>query len=206
MKLTELLLFGVVAWCLIGAVGTAISLMRERRAEALKHSVWLTLVAGVYLLTLLAVSVFQKQRVIPIGQEQCYGEMCFAVVGVDEVPGLVAADDSRVIRVAIRVTNRGHAAQSEGLIEAYLLDSQGRVWEPLAGLSGNRLNGRVAGGSEMLSQPMFRVAKDAAGLGLVFTHGSWQPGRLVIGDSDSLGHRPDTVPLNPETGNRKPDR
>jgi hypothetical protein len=195
MRVTELLLFGVVAWCAIGAIGIAISLIRERRAEALKHTVWLALVAGAYLLVLLGVSVFQKQQVVRIGQDQCYDEMCFAVVGVDEVPGLEAGDDSQVVRVAIRVTNRGHSAEAEGMIEAYLLDSRGRVWEPLAGLSGNRLNSRVAGGSQMLSQPMFRVAKDAAGLGLFFTHGSWQPGRLVVGDSDSLGHRPTVVPL-----------
>jgi len=195
MRIAELLLFGVVAWCLIGAAGIAISLMRERRAEALRHSAWLAFVAGVYLLVLLSVSVFQRQRIVPIGQDQCHGEMCFAVAGVDEVPGLVAGDDSRVVRVTIRVTNHGHSAQSEGPIEAYLLDSRGRIWTPLAGLSGNRLNSRVAGGSQMLSQPLFRVAKDAAGLGLVFTRGPWQPGRLVIGDTDSLGHRPTIVPL-----------
>jgi len=195
MKFTELLLFGVLAWCAIGAAGIVISLVRERRAEALKHSVWLALVAGLYLLVLLAVSGAQKQTIVPLGKDQCYDEMCFAVVGVDEVPGLVAGDDARVIRVAIRVTNHGTSAEAERLIEAYLLDSRGRVWKPLAGLSGNRLNGRVAGGSQMLSQPMFRVAKDSTALGLVFTHGLWQPGRLVIGDSDSLGHRPTVVAL-----------
>jgi hypothetical protein len=195
MKVAEFLLFGVIAWSLIGAAGIALSLVRGRRAEALRHGVWLALVAGVYLLALLTVSVFQKQKIVPLGQDQCYDEMCFAVVGVDEVPGLVAGDDSRVVRVAIRVTNHGHAAESEGLIEAYLLDSRGRVWQPLVGLSGNRLSARVAGGSQMLSQPLFRVARDAAGLGLVFTHGPWQPGRLVIGDSDSLGHRPTVVTL-----------
>jgi len=195
MKFTELLLFGVLAWCAIGAAGIVISLVRERRAEALKHSVWLALVAGLYLLVMLAVSGAQKQTIVPLGKDQCYDEMCFAVVGVDEVPGLVAGDDARVIRVAIRVTNHGTSAEAERLIEAYLLDSRGRVWKPLAGLSGNRLNGRVAGRSQMLSQPMFRVAKDSTGLGLVFTHGLWQPGRLVIGDSDSLGHRPTMVSL-----------
>jgi hypothetical protein len=195
MKVTELLLYGVAGWCSIGAVGIAISLSKGRRPEALKHASSLAVVMGVYLLVLLGVSVAQRQRVVPIGQDQCFDEMCFAVVGVDEVPGLVAGDDSRVIRVAIRVTNRGHSAQAEGSIEAYLVDSRGRASEPMAGLSGNRLNGRVAGGSQMLSQPMFRVAKDSTGLGLVFTHGSWQPRRLVIGDSDSLAHRQTVVAL-----------
>ena len=48
----------------------------------------------------------------------------------------------------------------------------------------------------MVSQPVFAVAADATGLGLVFTHGRWQPGRLVIGDSDSLLHRRTAVKLD----------
>ena len=120
---------------------------------------------GVYLLVVLGASVVQPQKVVPIGQDQCYDEMCFAVVAVDEVPGLTAGDDGRVVRVTIRVTNHGHASEAEGSIAAYLTDSQGRIWTPLAGLSGNRLNGRVAGGSQMVSQPMYRVAKDSQGLG-----------------------------------------
>ena len=195
MKASELLFFGVAAWCGIGAAGVTLSLARGRRSEALKHASWLATIAGIYLLVLLAVSVFQSQKVVPMGQDQCYDEMCFAVVGVNEVPGLIAGDDSRVVRVTIRVTNHGRSTEAEKLIEAYLVDSRGRTWQPLPGLSGNRLNGRLSGASQMLSQPMFRVAKDSAGLGLVFTHGSWQPGRLVIGDSDSVAHRRTVVHL-----------
>jgi len=39
------------------------------------------------------------------------------------------------------------------------------------------------------------VAADASGLGMVLTHGRWQPGVLVIGDSDSLWHRRTVVDL-----------
>jgi hypothetical protein len=195
MKVTELLLFGVAGWCGIGLVGIAISLARGRRAEAVKHSASIAMVAGIYLLLVLAVSLAQRQRVVAMGQDQCFDVMCFAVVAVDEVPGLVAGDDGRVVRATIRVANHGRQAQAEGSISAYVVDSRGRIWVPLPGLSGNRLNGRVAGGSEMVSQPMFRIAKDSEGLGLVLTHGSWQPGRLVIGDSDSLGHRRTVVAL-----------
>jgi len=195
MRVTELLLFGVAGWCGIGAVGIAISLARGRRAEAVRHAASIAVVVGVYLLVVLGVSLAQRQRVVAMGQDQCFDEMCFAVTGVDEIPGLVAGDDGRVVRVTIRVANHGREGKAEGLIAAYLVDSKGREWEPLPGLSGNRLNGRVAGGSEMLSEPMFRVAKDSEGLGLVLTHGNWQPGRLVIGDSDSLGHRRTIVAL-----------
>lgn len=195
MAVAVLVLFGVAGWCVIGAAGVAVSLARGRRAEAARHSAWIATVVGVYLLVLLGVSQTQRQRELSIGQPQCFDRMCFTVTGVDEVPGLVAGDDGRVVRVAIAVRNNGRTAESDGSIQAYLLDSRGREWKPLPGLSGNRLSARVAGGSEMVSQPMFRVAKDSVGVGLVFTHGSWGLRRLVIGDSDSLGYKRTVVEL-----------
>jgi len=195
MRVAELGLLAVAGWIAIGVAGTSVSLARGRRAEAARHAAWIAVVAGAYVLVLLGVSATQRQRVVPLGQDQCFDEVCFAVARVDEVPGLVAGDDGRVVRVTVRVANHGHHAEAEGSIEAYLVDSKGREWGALPGLSGNRLNARVAGGSAMLSQPLFRVAVDSKGLGLVLTHGNWQPGRLVIGDSDSLGHRRTVVAL-----------
>ena len=195
MNLREGLLLAVAGWCGIGVAGITISLLRNRRAEAVRHLAWLAAVALLYLAAVLVVSTLQKQKIVPVGKDQCFGEMCFAVVAVDEVPGLVAGDDSRVVRVTVRVTNRGSSAETERLIEAYLVDGQGRQWESLPGLSGNRLNARLAGGSQMLSQPMFRVAGSSSGIGMVFTHGPWQWRRMVIGDSDSLLHKRTKVSL-----------
>lgn len=197
MKLPELLFYAVAGWTGIGVAGVTVSLVRGRRAEAWKHSMSIAVVAGVYLFTLLAVSVAQRQRVLRMGQEQCYGDLCFAVTAADQVPGLVAGDDGRVVRVTVWVENHGSATEADDGIKAYLVDSRGRIWTPLPGLSGNRLNGRVAAGSQMTSQPMFRVAEDSAGLGMVLTHGNWQSRRLVIGESDSLGHRKNVVALDP---------
>jgi hypothetical protein len=133
-------------------------------------------------------------------QEQCFGEMCFAVMSVDEVPQFVrhgeVRDLSRLVRVTVRVRNTARGkAQGEKLIRAYLVDEQGRRWTESSGVSGNRLTGRVAAGGEMMSEPIFKVPGDATGLRLVFTFGRWQPGVLVIGDSDSLGHRRTVVEL-----------
>jgi hypothetical protein len=176
-------------------VGSILSIARGKRAEALRNSAWVAVVGGGYLLTLLAVSTLQKQRVVAIGEDQCFSTMCFRVTGVDEVPGLVAGSADRVVRVRIAVANHGQSAVEDEAIRAYLLDSRGRQWFALPGLSGNRLTSRVSGRSEIISQPMFRVAEDATGLGLVLTHGSWQPRQFIVGDSDSLAHRPTVVAL-----------
>jgi hypothetical protein len=195
MKLTELLLYAVLGWAAIGVAGIAISLLRARRAEALRHAAWLAAILVAYMIALLTVSIIQPVTRVPLGNDQCFDDMCFAVIGSTEGPGLVLGEHFRSVRVSIRVTNHGRSAQSDSLIRAFLVDSRGRGYDPLPGLSGNRLTLRVGPGSQIISQPIFTVPDDATGLGLVFTHGHWQRGRLVLGDPDSIAHKPSVVLL-----------
>jgi hypothetical protein len=196
MNLRELLLLGVVAWTAIGALGVSVSLGRGEREKALGGVAWIAGVWMIYLTALVTVSLVQPQRVVAMGQEQCFDEMCFAVVGVDEVPGFLIRDGSRLVRVAVRVTNRGRVkVQSEGLIRAYLVDAEGRQWEESAGVNGVPLTAKVEAGDSVVSEPVFKVPHDATRLELVLTHGWKQPGVLVIGDSDSWLHRRTVVRL-----------
>jgi hypothetical protein len=195
MKATELLLLGLAGWTAIGVVGVVVSRVRGERERVRRGIAWLVGVWVVYLCVLVGVSLGQRQRVVAIGEPQCFDEMCFTVTGVEEVPGFLIRDGRRLVRVSVRVTNKGRKAQSEGLIWAYLVDVQGRLWEESAGVSGVGLTARVAGGGSVVSEPVFKVARDATGLGLVFTHGRRQPGVLVIGDSDSLLHKKTVVDL-----------
>lgn len=195
MNLRELLLLGLVGWTAIGMVGTVISLARRERAKAMHGLVWIAGVWLVYLAVLIAVSLREKQRVVSIGHELCFDEMCFTVTSVGEVEGLAAQDTRRLVRVSVKITNKGHKPESEGLIQTYLVDGQGRMWGESPGLSGVRLTVKVPGGASVVSEPVFAVARDATGLKLVFTHGHWQPGVLVIGGSDSLLHQRTVVPL-----------
>ena len=200
MSVQELLLIALVGWTAIGILGVVIALARRERVRVRKGLIWLVGVWAVYLGVLVGVSLLQPRRVVAMGLDQCYDEMCFAVMGVEEVPrylGLTGVGDgSRLLRVTVRVTNRGRGkTESEGLIRAYLVDGQGRRWEESRGVNGNRLTGKVEAGGMMVSEPVFKVAGDASGLGLVFTHGRWQPGVLVIGESDSLFHRRTVVLL-----------
>jgi hypothetical protein len=195
MKATELLLLGLVGWTGIGVLGVAVSLWRGERERVRRGVWWLVGVWVVYLCVLVGVSLAQRQKVVAIGEPQCFDDMCFTVTGVEEVPGFLIRDGRRLVRVSVRVTNRGRKAQSEGSISAYLVDSQGRLWEESPGVNGVGLTARVAGGESVVSEPVFKLAADAKGLGLVLTHGRWQPGVLVIGDSDSWLHRKTVVKL-----------
>ncbi len=195
MKATELLLLGLVGWTGIGVVGVGVSLWRGERQRALRGISWLVGVWVVYLCVLVAVSLVQRQRVVAIGEPRCFDDMCFTVTGVEEVPGFLVRDGRRLVRVSVRVTNRGRKAQSEGLMLGYLVDSEGRIWEASPGVNGVGLTAKVSGGDSVVSQPVFKVAADAKGLGLVLTHGRWQPGALVIGNSDSWLHKKTVVAL-----------
>src|SRR6266566_2322362 len=159
MRATELLLLGLAGWTAIGVVGLGVSLRRGERQRVRQGVAWLVGVWAVYLCVVIGVSLGQRQRVVAVGERQCFDEMCFTVIRVEEVPGL--------------------------LIRAYLVDGEGGQWEMSPGVNGVELTARVTGGGSVVRQPVFKVAADASGLGLVLTHGRWQPGVLVIGDSDS---------------------
>jgi hypothetical protein len=195
VRLTELLLAGVVGWTALGMVGVGVSLRRGEGARVRRGLAWLAAVWVVYLGVLIGVSLGQRQRVVAVGQPQCFDEMCFTVTGVEEVKGFMVHDGRRLVRVTVRVTNRGRSAQSERLIQVYLIDAQGRRWVESAGVNGVGLTTKVGGGASVVSEPIFNLAGDAAGLRLVLTHGWKQPGLLVIGDSDSLLHRKTVVEL-----------
>jgi hypothetical protein len=195
MRATEVLLLGLAGWTAIGVIGVGVSLARGERQRVRRGVGWLVGVWVVYLCLVIGVSLGQRQRVVAMGEPQCFDEMCFRVTGVKEVPGFLIRDGRRLLRVMVQVTNRGRKTQSEGLIRAYLVDAQGRRWEMSPGVNGVELTARVVGGGSVVSAPVFKVAADASGLGLVLTHGRWQPGVLVIGDSDSLLHRKTVVEL-----------
>jgi hypothetical protein len=195
MKATELLFVGLVGWTAIGVIGVGVSLWHGERQRVRRGVAWLLGVWVVYLCMVIGVSLEQRQRVVAMGGPQCFDDMCFAVIRVEEVPGFLIRDGRRLLRVSVQVTNKGRKAQSERLIRAYLLDAQGRRWEMSPGVNGVELTARVAGGDSVVSEPVFKVAPDASGLGLVLTHGRWQPGALVIGDSDSLLHKRTVVGL-----------
>jgi hypothetical protein len=195
MKATELLLLGLVGWTGIGVLGVGVSMWRGERERVRRGVGWLVGVWLLYLCVLVAVSLGQRQRVVAIGEPQCFDDMCFTVTRVEQLPGFLIRDGRRLVRVSVRVTNQGRKAQSEKLIGVYLVDAQARRWEMSPGVDGVALTTRVMAAESVVSEPVFKVAADATELRLVFTHGGSQPGVLVIGDSDSWLHRRTVVML-----------
>ncbi len=148
MNFAELLLLALIGWTAIGALGTLLSLVRGERAKARRGAAWIGGIWAMYLVVLIGVSLAQRQRVVALGQEQCFDDLCFAVTKAEELPDLFGRNQpdtgSQLVRVTIRGRNRGHGkTQAEGLLRAYLVDSQGRHWEEVSGLSGNWRTTRI---------------------------------------------------------------
>ncbi len=192
-RLSGLMLLGLVLWTAVGAVGLATARWRGEGARFRRGAGTLAAIWVGYMVVLAGVSLGQKAKVVPPGGEQCFGAICFAVSGVEEPRGFLVRGEEpeRLLRVAVRMQNqdREHAAAEEGLV-ADLVDGQGRHWEPVPGLGGVRLTTRLAAGGSALSEPVFRVAKDATELRLLLRHSGWTRARLRIGDPESYFHRP----------------
>ena len=113
----------------------------------------------------------------------------------DTIPGYLVQKGERVVRVTVQISNRSTTSRSDSRLTAYLLDNQGRRWQKIPGLEGVRLTTVVPPRSATTSEPVFKVAANATGLALVFSHGHGLPGALVIGNPDSLLHKPILVPI-----------
>ncbi len=201
-RLSGLLVLGLVLWTGLGLAGLALARIRGERRRFRRGAIALGAIWLAYLLLLVGVSLTQPGRIYgvgqPLGEDRCFGTMCFAVLGAEEPEGFFVRGEERerLLRVIIRVSNRDHqhTGSEEGLT-AYLVDPHGSRWEPLRGLGGVRLTTPVTAGGSILSEPVFqiaqdaRVASDATGLRLVLVHTGWTWARLTVGDPESYFHR-----------------
>ena len=192
-RLRGLMLLGLVLWTLLGAAGLLLARSRGEVGRFRRGVVTLTAVWVGYVLVLVGVSLGQRTEVFEPGNDRCFGSVCFAVTGAEEPAGFFVRgqERERLLRVRVRLTNRDRGqTESEAGLTAYLMDGQGRRWEQVPGLGGVRLTTPVAAGSSVVSEPVFRPAKDATGLRLVLQHTGWTWARLRIGDAESYFHRP----------------
>ena len=192
-RLRGLMLLGLVLWTLLGVAGLLLARSRGETRRFRRGATTLIAVWVGYVLVLVGVSLGQRTEAFEPGQDRCFGSVCFAVTGAEEPAGFFVRgqERERLLRVKVRITNRDHEqTESEAGLTAYLVDGQGRQWEQVPGLGGVRLTTPVAAGSSTVSEPVFRPAKDAAGLRLVLQHTGWTTARLRIGDPESYFHRP----------------
>lgn len=187
MILAEFLLLLLVCWTVVGFGGVGYSVLRAESSKALHNFGWMVAVWAAYLALLLVISLLTPVRTIAPGKPQCFHKLCYTVTGSEELKGYPATD-SRLIRVQIDVVNHSSSGDSFPRMTALLADQNGHLWSEVPGLSGVPLGTSVQAGHTVLSQPVYKLPNGIMPAGIVLTRGGWH--RLVLGDPDSLLHRP----------------
>lgn len=160
--------------------------------------------ALLYTLAIVAVAELTPQRTIPMGQPQSFDDWRIAVASASQTDTLTADGQSvtaqgRFLVVTLRVTSTAkRVSQREQIADVYLLDSAGRRYEVSdpgqnalidAGQSGQLLDTLIDPGGSFTHTVAFDTPADATGFAIVIAHDAF-PGIAIIGDDQSLFHRP----------------
>jgi hypothetical protein len=166
--------------------------------------------AAAYAAVLVAVSLTSRQKILRMGEKQCFDEWCISVERAARQPQVgkppaVAHARGIFCVVTVRVSNAARRkAQRETDVGVCLIDREGHRYDPspqgqlaldATGTGGLDLTTKMPPGGSYERTLVFDLPKETADLGLVVIHGLF-PGALIIGDSQSFLHPPTVVRLN----------
>ena len=177
----------------------AYRLLRGRRQPALKLLSRWALCAAVYLAISVGVSFLRSGRVIEQGQNWCFDEWCIAVEAVHRTPTL--NDKAVTVTTDLRISNNGRSPEGVRGFWAFLLDDQGRRYEPTPGPWHDVVASPVPGHGFARTSMEFVVPTGTGLRGFVTNHGggssgsgpSLLPSLLEIGQGGWLLHRPNMI-------------
>jgi hypothetical protein len=205
MTIFDLLLIFLVLASVAGVVGALVSLLFRRRALAARSLLAIAVAWAIYLGVGTAIAVMTPQHIVSIGEDRCFDELCFAVMGYNRTPSTNPGKSFYVVDVRISNRSRGRAQRETGRT-GVLLDRAGRVYEasmqgmhnltPANGTPYPGLDAEVLPGQKLETKLVFELPEDLDYPG--FALGSdlaINPARIVIGDEDHFLHWPTVVPL-----------
>ncbi|MGB7265949.1 MAG: hypothetical protein WBC92_10585 [Terracidiphilus sp.] len=196
MMLFELFFLAFVFVSIVAAIGGVAAVVRGARRTGKRIFVGLAISWVVYFSVVAIVSATTPQRIIPIGQDGCFDEMCSAVIHAETAgelgpPGQTVKAQGIFYVITMRVSNlsRGRAQREGGLRallwaagKSYEVSPDGQsAWETANGATA-RLTAQLQPGESIESVQVFDLPKDALTPGLVLSHG-FTPGYFVIGES-----------------------
>jgi hypothetical protein len=184
----DFLFIAVVFASLATLLTAAIAAIRGHRAHALAILRKFAVCAIAYLSIVVVVALFSPQRVLNIGEPWCFDDWCLSVENVSRtpVPPLVSYNVSlRIFSQARRVSQRAKGAW------ICVIDQRGNRYAPEPDPSAVPLDVLLQPGESVTTSRLFKLPADAAGLGLITSHGgpACFPGCFIIGDSASLFHK-----------------
>jgi hypothetical protein len=206
MTLFDLLLILLLLATVAGVVTAFAALFFRRRALATRSLVAVVSAWAVYLGIGTAVALMTPQHIVSLGEDRCFDEMCFAVMGYHRTPSTNAGKSFYLVDVRISNHSRGRAQREIGR-KGVLIDRAGRVYEvstqgmqalsPANGAPLPGLDAEVAPGQSLQTKLVFELPEEVHYPG--FALGSdltFNPARIVIGDEDHYLHWPTVEPLD----------
>ena len=189
MTIFDLIFIAVFFATVIMLVVVAITVIRGRRRQAFVIARGLVLFDVAYLLVIVVVSLATPARVLHLHEPQCFDDWCLSVEQVESTLSGAESTYTTTLRLFSRARGR---AQRENGVSVYLLDEQGRRYEPMDEPHSVSLNVMLSPGESANATRKFTVPADVNNPVLVVAHGRF-PGMFIIGDSQSLFHRPSIV-------------
>lgn len=203
----ELLFLLIVLTTLIVLIVTLVNLIRRRFAQTGRLLLFYGLGLALYLSIVIVVALASPQRIVPMKEDRCFDEWCLAVndVRVENELGTAKSEGSfYIIELSISNHSRGRAQRASSAA-IHLLDGQGKRYD--ISLVGQQAYETVYGsvppltlmmepGESYITYQVFDLPKNVGSISLTVEHPvGFSPSWFIIGDEDSLFHKPTIVPL-----------
>jgi hypothetical protein len=182
----DLLFIVVFLASIVMLILASLAALRRRPARAGATLRRLGIMVGVYIGTVIVVSLLSPRRVLNVGDAQCWDDWCIAVTDLHRS----AAEGAQSYEVTLRVSSRARRrAQRERGVHVYPMDDRGRCYDPETDPAAVPFDVLLQPQQAITMTRRFNIPADAHDPVLVVSHDGWFPGNLIIGDSESLFHK-----------------
>jgi len=178
MNIFEPLFLLLVLVTIVTLITAAVFALRGKFARSGRMLRRLGIGAGVYFAIVISVSIFNPQRVYHVGDTQCFDDWCIEVVGAQ----WTGAPTTGHYEVTLCLSNRGRRVpMGEKGTVVYLLDAQGRRYDPLPDKTSGPFDTILQPGESINVTRQFDVPRDSPNLDLIYAHqGGFPIGWFII--------------------------
>jgi len=209
MTISDLLLLITVFITVVALLGGASYLARRRWRPLRRILLALGVFLGSYAAVLVTVSLTSPQQVLGPHQVRCFDDWCLSLQRVARRRAVgrwphVATARGQFYLVTVEVSSRARGISQRAVdARVYLLDANGQRYDPDAdarhaldatGGGGQPLDTELPPAGSFTHTVVFDVPLERRPGGLVVVHGLF-PAVLVIGDPQSLLHKPTLLAL-----------
>lgn len=169
----------------LSTVGTLLTAavvgLRGQRGRAVRILRRLAVCGAVYFAIVLLVALITPQKVLHVGNPQCFDDWCITVIEAKRTPSSTSVSWAVTLRLWSRARR---VAQSEKDVVVFLTDARHRRFDPVPAASTVPLDVRLQPRESVDATRKFELPLDATEVGLIFTHeGGFPIGSLIISEN-----------------------